>query len=436
MKDQNRREFIKLTSLAVAGSMLPLSACRTQGEMAAAGGVAGVDPDYTLKLGLIGAGGRGTGAANQALNADPNVELVAVGDIFDDKMSQSLEILNQIHSEKVNVPQERQFIGFDAYQKVLDTGVDVVILATPPTFRPQHLEAAVDAGVHIFCEKPVAVDAHGYHRVMNATKIAEQKNLNLVSGFCWRYHNAKKAFFNRVLNGELGDITSIYTTYNTGELWSLDRKPEWSDAEYQLRNWIYYTWISGDHLVEQAIHSVDFMMWAMNDELPVSAMGTGGRQVRTDEKFGNVYDHFGITYEYESGVKGFHFCRQQANCENSYKAEIFGTQGRGWADVTRGEHIIEGENEWKFEGEENDMYQAEHDALFAAIRSGNIINQGEQLANSTMAGIMGRMAAYTGQRVTWDQAINSDQRLAHDIESWNDFPEVNGVAMPGKTPIV
>ncbi|MDR9408333.1 MAG: Gfo/Idh/MocA family oxidoreductase, partial [Balneolaceae bacterium] len=164
MKDQNRREFIKLTSLAVAGSMLPLSACRTQGEMAAAGGVTGVDPEYTLKLGLIGAGGRGTGAANQALNADPNVELVAVGDIFDDKMSQSLEILNQIHSEKVNVPEERQFIGFDAYQKVLDTGVDVVILATPPTFRPQHLEASVDAGVHIFCEKPVAVDAHGYHR--------------------------------------------------------------------------------------------------------------------------------------------------------------------------------------------------------------------------------------------------------------------------------
>jgi predicted dehydrogenase len=436
MKDHNRREFIKLTSLAVAGSMLPLSACRTQGEMAAAGTVAGVDPEYKLKLGLIGAGGRGTGAANQALNADPNVELIAVGDIFDDKMNQSLEILNQIHSDKVNVPEERRFIGFDAYKKVLDSGIDVVILATPPTFRPLHLEASVDAGVHIFCEKPVAVDAHGYQRVMDATKIAEQKNLNLVSGFCWRYHNAKKAFFNRVLNGEVGDITSIYTTYNTGELWSFDRKPEWSDAEYQLRNWIYYTWISGDHIVEQAIHSVDFMMWAMNDATPVSAMGTGGRQVRTDEKYGNVYDHFGITYEFEGGVKGFHFCRQQQNCENSYHAEVFGTKGRGVADVTRGEHFIEGDNDWIFNGEENDMYQAEHDALFSAIRSGNIINQGEKLANSTMAGILGRMAAYTGKRVTWDEVVNSGQQLSHDIESWNHFPDINGVAMPGQTSIV
>lgn len=435
MKEHNRREFLKLTSLAVAGSMLPLSACTSQKELATAAGAAGVDPGYKLKVGLIGCGGRGTGAANQALNADSNVELVAVGDVFEDKMNQSLQILNQIHSDKVNVPEERQFLGFDAYQKVLDSGVDVVILATPPTFRPQHLEASVNAGAHIFCEKPVAVDAHGYHRVIDAAKLAEQKNLNLVSGFCWRYHDPKKAFFSRVLNGQLGDITSIYTTYNTGELWSFDRKPEWSDAEYQLRNWIYYTWISGDHIVEQAIHSVDFMLWAMNDEVPVSAMGTGGRQVRTNEKFGNIYDHFAVTYEFDNGVKGFHFCRQQANCENSYKAEIFGTRGRGWADVTRDEHKIEGQNEWAYEGEENDMYQAEHDALFAAIRSGNTINQGRELANSTMAGIMGRMAAYTGKRVTWEEAINSEKRLSHDITNWNHFPEVQKVAMPGKTPL-
>ncbi len=434
MEEHNRREFIKLTSLAVAGSMLPLSACRTSEELAAAG--AGVDPEYTLKLGLIGCGGRGTGAANQALNADPNVELVAMGDVFEDKMSESLQILNQIHSEKVNVPEERQFLGFDAYQSVLDSGVDVVILATPPTFRPQHLEAAVNAGVHIFCEKPVAVDAPGYHRVINAVKIAEQKNLNLVSGFCWRYYDPKVAFFNRVQDGEVGDITSIYTTYNTGELWSFDRQPGWSDAEYQLRNWLYYTWISGDHLVEQAIHSVDFMLWAMGDQLPASAVGTGGRQVRTDEKFGNIFDHFAITYEYENGVKGFHFSRQQENCENSYKAEIFGTDGRGVSDVSTGEHFIEGKNNWRYEGEGNDMYQAEHDALFAAIRSGRIINQGYQIANTTMTGIMGRMAAYTGKKVTWEEAINSEQQLSHDIANWNHFPEVNGVAMPGQTPLV
>jgi predicted dehydrogenase len=177
------------------------------------------------------------------------------------------------------------------------------------------------------------------------------------------------------------------------------------------------------------------MMWAMNDETPVSAMGTGGRQVRTAEKYGNIFDHFAITYEYKSGVKGFHFSRQQANTENSYKAEVFGTKGRGWADVTTGQHIIEGQNKWEYGGGENDMYQAEHDALFAAIRFGDTINQGAQLADSTMAGIMGRMAAYTGKRVTWEQAINSEQRLSHDIASWNHFPEVEKVAMPGQTPL-
>lgn len=435
MKKPNRREFLKLTSYAVAGSMLPLSACSSQKELAAAGGVAGVDADYRLKVGLIGCGGRGTGAANQALNADPNVELYAMGDVFEDKMSQSLQILKQVHPEKINAPEERQFIGFDAFQKVLDSGVDVVILTTPPTFRPQHLEASVEAGVHIFCEKPVAVDAHGYHRVLDSVKRAEQKNLNLVSGLCWRYHKPKEAFFNRVLDGAIGDITSVYTTYNTGELWSFDKESDWSDAEYKLRNWLYYTWISGDHLVEQAVHSVDFMMWAMGDEIPVSAMGTGGRQVRTEPKYGNIYDHFSITYEYENGVKGFHMSRQQENCENSYMAEVFGTKGKGVASVTRGEHYIQGENEWRYDGEDNDMYQAEHDVLFAAIRSGNTINNGEYMANTTMAAIMGRMAAYTGKRVTWEEAINSGQRLSHDIESWNHFPDSEPIAMPGKTPI-
>jgi predicted dehydrogenase len=429
-KDPTRREFIKLTSLAMAGSMLPLSACTGSKEMAMA---AGISPDVKLKVGLVGCGGRGTGAANQALRADSNVELIAMGDVFEDKMNQSLEILSQVHGDKVNVPEESRFLGFDAYQKVIDSGVDVILLATPPTFRPQHLEASVNAGLHVFCEKPVAVDAPGYHRVLDAVKAAEEKRLNIVSGFCWRYHNPKRAFFDRVLNGEVGDIRSVYTTYNTGDLWHVERDPSWTDMEYQLRNWLYYTWISGDHIVEQAVHSVDFMMWAMGDKTPLSAMGTGGRQVRTDPKFGHIYDHFAITYEFENDVKGFHFCRQQPDCENSYKAEVFGSEGTGIADVTRNQHLITGENEWVFDGEENDMYQAELDELFGAIRSGSTVNDGYYMANSTMAGIMGRMAAYTGQRVTWEQAINSGKRLGPNLITWDTIPGPFEVAMPGRT---
>ena len=431
--DHSRRQFIKLTSLAVAGSVLPISACRTKEELLATGGLS---PEYKIKVGLIGCGGRGTGAANQALNADSNVELTAAADIFSENVQQSLKILTQAHDEKINVPEENRFVGFDAYQKVLDSGVDVVILASPPAFRPLHLEASVKKEVHIFCEKPVAVDAPGYHRVIDSVQKAEEKNLSVVSGFCWRYHEPKRAFYNQILNGAVGDIRAIYNTYNTGDLRLRDRKPEWSEAEFQLQNWLYYTWLSGDHIVEQAVHSIDFMAWAMGDQTPVSAVGTGGRQVRTSEDYGHIYDHFAITYQYENGVKGFHMSRQQPNCDNSYKAEIFGSEGVGRADVTRNEHIIEAKNKWIYEGESNNMYQTQHDELFAAIRNGVVINDGYNMANSSMAGIMGRMAAYTGKKVTWDQALNSTEKLGPENVSWNNIPLEHKVAMPGVTSFI
>lgn len=430
MEKQNRRDFIKLTSIVVAGSMLPLSACTGSKEMMLG---AGVDPDYKLKVGLIGCGGRGTGAANQALNADPNVELVAMSDLFSDQLDNALETLTRIHPEKVNVPEERRFVGFDSYQKLLDSGVDVVLLAAPPAFRPSHIEASVNADVHIFCEKPVAVDAPGYHRIIDAVEIAEQKRLSIVSGFCWRYHEPKRAFFNRILDGDVGEIRAIYNTYNTGEAVFRERDPGWSEAEFQLRNWMYYTWLAGDHIVEQAVHSIDFMAWAMGDQVPLSAVGTGGRQVRTDKKFGHIYDHFAITYEYQNGAKGFHFSRQQANCINSYKAEIFGTNGIGRADVSRNEHIIEGRRNWEFDGEANNMYQTQHDELFAAIRNGIHLNDGYFMANSTMAGIMGRMAAYTGRKITWEEALNSQEILGPNHYDWASIPLEHQVAMPGVT---
>lgn len=426
MKNQNRREFLKVTGMAVAGSMLPLTARASRDTFS------GMNSD-TLKVGLIGCGGRGTGAANQALNADPNVVLHAAGDIFPDKMDASLANLQRVHGDKATVSEDLRFLGFDAYQNVIDSGVDVVILATPPGFRPQHLEAAVDKGIHIFCEKPVAVDAPGIKRVLRSVQKSKEKNISLVSGFCWRYHEPKRATFNRVLDGSIGDIHTIYNTYYTGELWSHPREPHWSESEYQLRNWLYYNWLSGDHIVEQAVHSIDMMAWAMNDRLPVSVVGTGGRQVRTDDQFGHIYDHFAITYEYENGAKGFHFSRQQDNCENSYKVEMSGSKGRAIADVTRDIHRIEARREWNYEGEANNMYQTEHDELFASIRNGDPINDGYFMAKSTMLAIMGRMAAYTGKRITWDEALNSAEKLTPEPYSMDYYLHVSDVPKPGRT---
>ncbi len=416
-----------MAGVALAGSTLPTFAILNPNRA-----FAGVNAD-TLKVGLIGCGGRGSGAANQALKADPNVVLWAMGDIFKDKMDASLENLTKVHGPKVKVDEGRKFIGFDAFKKVLDSGVDVVLLATPPHFRPEHLTAAINAGKHVFCEKPVAVDAPGVRKVLDAAKLAKQKNVSLMSGFCWRYHEPKRASFARILDGAVGDITAIYNTYDTGTLWSFPRVSGWTDAEYVLRNWTYYTWLAGDHIVEQAVHSIDMMAWAMGGKLPVSVVGTGGRQVRTDALFGNIFDHFSVVYDYDNGVKGFHHSRQQANCENSYLVQTLGTKGSAMVNCARNVHEITGANPWKYEGQQNDMYQTEHNELFASIRSGKLINDGEFMAHSTLTAIMGRMAAYTGKRITWDEALNSTEKLGPDTYSFDMKPPVVEVAKPGIT---
>ncbi|HAO50565.1 MAG TPA: gfo/Idh/MocA family oxidoreductase [Runella sp.] len=388
----------------------------------------------TLKVGLIGCGGRGSGAAMQALKADPNVVLYALGEIFPERFNTCLEGLRKVHGDKVQVDEGRKFVGFDAYQKVIDSGVDVVLLATPPHFRPLHLEAAIKAGKHIFCEKPVAVDAPGIRKVLELAKLAKEKNVSLVSGFCWRFHEPKRAVFGKINEGAIGEVMSVYNTYNTGGAWSFPRQEGWNDLQFQLRNWMYYTWLAGDHIVEQAVHSIDMMSWAMGDVLPVSAVGTGGRQVRVDPLYGHIFDHFAITYDYPNGAKGFHFSRQQENCERSYLVETFGTKGRAMANCSRPTHKIEGANPWEYSGAQNDMYQTEHNELFASIRNSKPINNGEWMANSTMLAIMGRMAAYTGKKITWDEAIKSNEVLAPDITSWDmPAPKVE-VARPGFTP--
>lgn len=423
----SRRKFLKNTGSAILGGSIAM-----QFPQAA---FANPQQNNTLKVGLIGCGGRGTGAAAQALKADNNAELHYMADVFDDHLQESLTNLTDIHGDRVKVPKSRQFLGFDAFQKVIDSDVDVVILTTPPGFRPEQLEYAVNAGKHVFCEKPVAVDAPGVRRVLAAAEKAKQKNISLVSGLCWRYHFPKQAFFSKINAGAVGDISAVYTTYNTSTLWSHPRQSDWSDMEWELRNWLYFTWLSGDHITEQAVHSLDFMSWALGDKTPLSCIGTGGRQVRTGKEFGHIYDHFSIVYNYEDGVQGFHMARQQKNCANSYACQVMGSEGKGIADVRTGDHKIMGPNSWQYRGEENNMYQTEHDELFASIRNSKPINDGQYMAQSTMLAIMGRMAAYTGKEVTWDEAMKNDQKLGPDHYDMGMSLTVPEVAMPGFTEV-
>jgi myo-inositol 2-dehydrogenase / D-chiro-inositol 1-dehydrogenase len=316
---------------------------------------------------------------------------------------------------KFEVKDENCFVGFDAYKGVIEKS-DVVLLATPPGFRPLHLKAAIDAGKHVFCEKPIAVDAPGVHAVMEVCEKAKEKKLSIVSGLCWRYHDGMRETFKRVHGGEIGDLVALQCTYNFRDLWHKARQPGWTDMEWQIRNWLYFTWLSGDHIVEQAVHSLDKMAWAMKNEYPVKAYGTGGRQSRTGPEFGHIFDHHAVVYEFANGLKCFHMCRQQAGTETDVSDHLFGTKGTCHINAAEGTSQIKGANPWQITARELrarkvDMYQAEHNELFASIRAGNPINNGEYMCKSTLMAIMGRMATYTGQAITWEQAMASRERL-------------------------
>ena len=391
-----------------------------------------------LKVGLIGCGGRGTGAAAQALQADSNVLLTAMGDVFEDRLEESYKALMEEVPTKLKVEKATKFIGFDAYQKVIDSGVDVVLLATPPGFRPQHLMAAINAGKHVFCEKPVAVDAPGVRKVLEAAKKAKEKKLSLVSGFTFRYDYSKRALFDKIRQGAIGEVVSVSSTRNGGDLWYFPRQASWTDMEYQMRNWYYQNWLSGDYLVEMIVHSLDLMMWAVDDKLPLKATGTGGRQVRVDPKYGNIYDHFAIEFEFANNVRGFSFSRQQPGCSNRNSIEIAGTMGNAYANMGEWAHMITGKNKWVYEGEKNNPYQTQHDEFFASIRNAKPMNDGERMANSTMVAILGRMVAYSGQTLSWDDAINSNQTLgpSHDEYDWNFKYAGPPIAIPGITKVL
>jgi predicted dehydrogenase len=416
----SRRDFIKTSSGAVSAAVLAAS---TVPAFAA--------ENNTLKIGLIGCGGRGSGAANEALLADPNTELVAMGDAFMDQVDSCLAKFKKSGvKDRVKITDDQKFAGFDAFKHVVDAS-DVVVLATPPHFRPEHLAYAVEKGKHVFCEKPVAVDGPGVRSVLATCELAKKKGVNVVSGLCYRYQFAKQDTLKRIHDGAIGDIMIMETKYNTGALWHKGRKADWSDMEYQVRNWLYFNWLSGDHINEQHIHSLDKIAWAMNDVYPSKATASGGRIQRTDVKYGNIYDHFNTTYEWDNGVKAFSSCRQWDKTSTNVSDHVYGTKGVAHIQ----EHTIDTHKgkTWRHEqtGKDN-MYQNEHDALFAAIRAGEVINNGEYMCNSTLMAIMARMSAYTGKTITWDQALNSKQVLGPDKYGWVDVA-INPVPQPGIT---
>ncbi len=424
MSENTRRGFIKTASAFGVPALLK-----------------GASVTNAIKVGIVGCGGRGTGATAQAIKADDGAELVSMADITVERIDESLASLEKFLKPEVRtrlkVEQARKFAGLDGYEKLVNSGVDVVLLATPPGFRPLHLRAAVEAKKHLFVEKPVSTDAPGVRHVLESVKMAKEKNLNLVAGFCWRYANHIVETFDKIQNGAIGNIVNYYGTYYTTPVKPMppasERPAGMSDMEWQVRNWYNFSWLCGDSLVEQAVHTVDKVAWAFNDQPPISCAGIGGRQIPAEG--GNIYDHFEVNYLYPNNARATVANRQIVGCYNENADYIQGTKGT--AIIGRGPNPrIEAETTWSYEGQKYDMYQREHDVLFASIRKGTVINNGERLATSTMLAIMGRMAAYTGQQITWDQALNSQERLIPEKMDWNMKWEVPPTARPGITKFV
>jgi predicted dehydrogenase len=407
-----------------------------------------------IKVGLIGCGGRGTGAASQfLLSTDTPVKLWAMGDLFRDQLDASHKLLSEGAearydrekfgplTAKMAVPEERKFVGFEAYKGVLASGVDVVILATPPHFRPEHFEAAVAAGKHVFMEKPVGVDPVGIRRVIAAAKQAKDKGLSVVAGTQRRHQNHYREIIRRVQDGAIGEIVAAQCYWNMGELWLEEAKRNWegrkangwSDMEYQCRNWLFYAWLSGDHICEQHVHNLDIINWAIGAN-PLQAMGVGGRAARTGPEYGNIFDHFAVEYEYPNGVRLSSMCKQMKGSAFVVAERLVGTRGQTYTDGSGG-HIT-GQNAYQYAGPNPTPYYQEHADLIRSIREGKPLAEGVGVAESTMVAILGRMSTYTGRQVKWDWAMQGSKLdLRPPKYELGPLPE-QPVAIPGKTPLV
>lgn len=387
------------------------------------------EPDNRkLKVGLIGCGGRGTGAANQALDGDSNSVLYALADAFPEPIEVALKGLHTQKGERVDVPPSRQFTGIDAYQQMLDTDVDVVLLATPPGFRPLHYKACVEAGKNVFAEKPVAVDAPGVRSVMETTEKAKEKGIYVLSGLCWRYDTGMRETVKRIQDGAIGDIINVESTRYSVRTNQKPRLDYMTDMQFQLYNWYYYTWLSGDFICEQFVHELDKISWLL-DEYPTSVTSSGGRISRTAPEFGQIYDHFNSIFEYESGRRYFAGTRQQLVSDSVFRDIVNGTEGK--ADLMR--YIIEGKELWRRREPRTVMHQLEHDYMYEKMRKGEYFNNGDYMAKSTLMGIMARESAYTGKTITWDEMLKSDKRHGPDPEkiTVDDVPPAPIVVRPG-----
>lgn len=440
MKKDSRRNFVKKTAALTTGvltSTLPIHS------------FANVSNDKKLKLALVGCGGRGSGAAVQALIADENVELIAMADVFKDRIEKSLEGIKEYFGDtkKINVNEKNIFIGFDSYIKAIDL-CDVVILTTPPGFRPMHFEYAVQNDKHIFMEKPLATDAPGVRRVLDAARVAKEKKLNVVVGLQRHYENKYVNLYNKLKSDAIGKIISGQVYWNDGGVWVNKRKPEQTELEYQMRNWYYFNWICGDHILEQHIHNIDVANWFIG-EYPSTAQGMGGREVRNGKDHGHIFDHHFVEFHYPGGAVISSQCRHQKNTMRRVDEVFQGTKG----SITLGSGEIRDlsgnlkfsypkNNYWESDDEPN-PYQVEHDKLFKSIREGSVISDAENGAKSTLSAIMGRMATYTGKKITWDEIMNSKESLVPDNLSWNSTPPIlpdedgnYDVPVPGKTKFI
>lgn len=439
-KSISRRRFIKNSSLIAAGAaaiQLPFVA------------QAKAESDVEIHIGLVGCGGRGTGALMDALGAATNViypqsgyhtenvaenakiekkniKVVALADLFEDRLE---NCRNQLQKLGVEVGKQNCFTGFDAYKHLLAIPkINYVILASPPHFRPVQLQAAIEAGKNVFMEKPVAVDAPGVRTVIEAGKLAGQKGLGIVAGTQRRHMKCYQETIKRIREGAIGRITHAKCYWNGGEIWFIKKKPEWSDIEWQLRNWNYFTWLGGDHIVEQHVHNLDIMNWVLGSHPIKAVSGLGGRQVRTGPEYGHIFDHFAVEFEYPGGVSMFSQSRQINGCQNIVGEEIVGTEGKSNCK----DRIVplKGKS-WRYREEDGNPYLLEHEHLIASIGLGSPLNEAKAIAESTMTGIMGREAVYSGQALTWDDAINATKRLGPEVYEFGDYP-TPPVPMPGQ----
>jgi predicted dehydrogenase len=447
--ETNRREFLKTSSLFTGGALLSSLPFSSYGYHNSS--------DDVIKVALVGCGGRGTGAAAQALSTKQNIKLVAMADAFSDRVESAYNALTKRKykddsgadvdvKSKIDVPKERMFVGFDAYKQAIALA-DVVILATPPGFRPWHFEEAVRQNKHIFMEKPVATDGPGIRKVLEVAEEAKRKKLNVVVGLQRHYQRNYREAMNRIHDGKIGDIVGGSVYWVSGGVWNNPRKPGQTEMEYQMRNWYYFNWLCGDHITEQHVHNIDVANW-VKQGYPVSAQGTGGRQVRTGKEFGEIFDHHIVDFTYADGTLINSQCRHYEGTYSKVDEQFLGTKGR--IDSFNGNKTVlkaykGGKVIYAHEGKgDRNPYQVEHDELFEAIAKGEYkFADAENGAKSTLTSIMGRMATYSGKVVKWEDALNSNISLFPEKLAWDALPKLlpgsDGyypVAVPGKTIVV